>query len=326
MTLAGMRVAKSTHRAGLAVKPKIKVKHVLTGAELSASDLLALIDHAALLKAERAQRIARSTLRGQVMALMFEKPSLRTKFSFTLAMQELGGSVIETHQTHRKSETPEDTARVLAGYVHVIVNRTFSQDVLTRMASVSKAPVINALSDSHHPCQAFGDLLTLKEAFGDLQGLQVAYIGDGNNVLHSLLLLMPCLGVTLRYACPIGYGPDPAVLHRAGIRARAHGGKIIRCSSPQQAAEAAHALYTDVWSSMGFEQEAAERARAFAGFQLNEELYSLADPEAVIMHCMPMVRGEEITDAMADHPNAVLFQQSENRLHAQKALLEMVLG
>lgn len=327
MTLASLRTTKYALPMALAVKPKLnKVKHLLTGSELSPTDLSALLDHAALLKAERNQKIMRSTLRGQVMALLFEKPSLRTKFSFTIAMQELGGMVVESHQAQRKSETPEDTAQVLSGYCHAIVNRTYSQDNLTRMAAVARIPVINALTDSHHPCQVFSDLLTLKECFGDLKGLNVTYIGDGNNILHSLLTLMPALGMTVRYACPPGFQPDPTIVHRASLRAKQHGGKAVRCATPTEAAKGTQALYTDVWTSMGFEDEDEVRLKAFKGYQVNEEIYSHADTDAVIMHCMPMVRGLEISEAMADHPQAVLFQQSENRLHVQKALLEMMLG
>lgn len=305
-------------------KPSVKPRHLLTGAELSRPEINLLLEHARLLKNERRARIVRQSMRGCSMALLLEKPSLRTKFSFSVAMQELGGLVVESLAGQRKSETPEDTARVLSGYCHVLVVRTFSQANLERMAKVSAVPVINALSDEHHPCQILADLLTLKERFGELRGLKVAYIGDGNNILHSLLLLLPFMGIDLHFACPEGYQPDPSILFAAHERAAAGGGGILSFSDPKAAVAGVNAIYTDVWTSMGFESGAENRESSFEGYQLNENLYSLADRDAVVMHCMPMVRNKEISDSMADHPNAVLFSQSENRLHVQKALLDLL--
>lgn len=302
-----------------------KPQHFLTGCEFDKEELAQLLDEAERLRLERRMRKFVQPLAGQTLALLFEKPSLRTRVSFTVAAQELGASVIELNGASLKKEEPEDTIRVLGGYCDALMVRTFAHDVLERMTKVSKIPVINGLSDLHHPCQALADLLTLTQEFGELQGLKLAYIGDGNNVLHSILLLAPFLGVELRYSCPAGYGPDAGVL--AAAKARCEDENLIQaCASPIQAVEGANALYTDVWTSMGFEAETAKREEAFAGYQVNEELYSHAAPGAIVMHCLPMVRGKEITDEMADHSHSRLFQQSENRLHVQKALLRRLMN
>jgi ornithine carbamoyltransferase len=301
-------------------------RHVLTGEELSRLELKSVIDFASTLKKQRLEGRARVWLPGRQLALVFEKPSLRTRVSFTVAMQDLGGFAIDIPSSQRKSEEPEDTARVLAGYCHGLMVRTFSQKILDRMARVSPVPVINGLSDEHHPCQALADLQTLQENFGELKGLKLAYIGDGNNVLNSLLLLAPALGVEVRYACPKGYKPAPKIVFRAQERAKTHGGAVVDCESPQDAARGAHALYTDVWTSMGFETENEARLQAFKGFKIDEALYELADPDAVVMHCLPMNRDVEISGTLADSPHSVIFQQSENRLHAQKSLLVGLLA
>ncbi len=301
-------------------------RHILTGEELSQIELKSVLDFAVTLKKQRHEGRSRVWLPGRQLALVFEKPSLRTRVSFTVAMQDLGGFAIDIPSSHRKSEEPEDTARVLAGYCHGIMVRTFSQKSLERMARVSPVPVINGLSDDHHPCQALADLQTLLETFGDLRGLKLAYIGDGNNVLNSLLLMAPLLGVEVRYACPEGYKPAQQVLFRAQERAKAHGGSVVECSTPQEAAEGAHALYTDVWTSMGFEAENEARMKAFNSYKVDEELHALADPDAVVMHCLPMNRDVEISGKLADSAHSVIFQQSENRLHAQKSLLVGLLA
>jgi ornithine carbamoyltransferase len=300
---------------------RLETKHLLTGEELAPGEILGVLDFAEQLRQERKEGRLRTDLAGQSLALLFEKPSLRTRVSFTVAMQELGGQVVECLSTSRKQEEPEDVARVLAGYCHGIMVRTFEQKVLERMASKSPVPVINGLSDSHHPCQILADLLTLKQHYGSLQGVELAYVGDGNNILQSLLLLAPLVGVKLRYACPQGFEPNAFVVKKAKKRAKEGGGSIAGFSDPVQAVKGANAVYTDVWASMGFETEKEDRERHFQGFQLNEELYAHAAPGALVMHCMPMERGKEISEGMADHASAVLFRQSENRLHAQKAVL-----
>jgi ornithine carbamoyltransferase len=215
---------------------------------------------------------------------------------------------------------------VLAGYCHAVMLRTHKHKDLERMAAVSPVPIINGLSETHHPCQALADLLTLKQYFNSLAGVNVAYVGDGNNMLHSLMLLLPLAGVSLRYACPAGYEPNAFIVRRAEKRAKECGATITACESPLEAAKGANALYTDVWTSMGFETEETEREKAFHGYQLSEELLRAAAPNAVIMHCMPMARGKEIADNMVEHAASVIFRQSENRLHVQKALLLGLLG
>jgi ornithine carbamoyltransferase len=200
--------------------------------------------------------------------------------------------------------------------------RTFEHSTLERMVKHASIPVINGLSDLHHPCQALADILTLKQKFGSLQGLKLSYIGDGNNVLHSLLLMAPFLGIDLHYACPAGYEPDKEILKRAQSRAVLGGAKIRKFATPEDAVMGTHAIYTDVWTSMGFEEENAVRLKAFKGYQLNMALFDLALPQAIAMHCLPMIKGQEITEEVAEHPRSALFQQAENRLHAQKALLE----
>lgn len=292
-------------------------RHFLTGEELSQKELLGLIDTAIELKKARRQK----TLIDQTIALVFEKPSLRTRVSFTVGVQELGGNVIEIASAQKKKETPEDSLRVLQGYVQGVMVRTFEHENLERMVSVSQIPVINGLSDLHHPCQVLADLQTLSENFGQLKGLKLAYIGDGNNMLHSLLLLLPFLGVDVHFACPKGFQPDAQVMKRAENRAKIGGGAIRAFSTPEEAVKNVNAIYTDVWTSMGFEAETKKREKAFKGYQVNAKLYKLAAKGAIIMHCMPVDEGKEITREMMEHKNSVLFQQSENRLHAQKALM-----
>ena len=305
---------------------EIKTFHFLTGEELSRDELLGLVSYATDLKEIRDQGNGNGPrFPDKHLAMIFEKPSLRTRVSFSIAMSELGGSVVESQTSTSKREEPEDLARVLSGYVDAIMLRTHGHYALERMAKASKIPVINGLSDKHHPCQAMADIMTLKRHFKKLQGLKLAYVGDGNNVLHSLLLIAPFLGIHLSYACPEGYEPDAMILRRAHGRAFEGGGSISGFVEPARAVRDAHAVYTDVWTSMGFEGHEGAREKAFEGYQLNEKLYSLASQGALVMHCLPMLRGKEISSAMADHPCSALFQQSENRLHVQKALLAALL-
>lgn len=299
---------------------QFKSMHFLTGEELTQSELLALIHGADQLRQHRGEAVT-NYLAGKTMALMFDKPSLRTRVSFTVGITELGGSVMELLGSQKKSEEPEDSIRVLQGMIHGLMIRTFAHEHIERMTKHATIPIINGLSDSHHPCQAIADLLTMYQRFGRLEGLKLCYVGDGNNVLHSLLLLAPYVGVDVHYACPEGYQPDENILQRARLRAMKTGAKIRKFKTPQLAARGAHVLYTDVWTSMGFEKENEERLKAFAGYQINRELFNLADRHAIIMHCLPMVREQEITSEMVEHPQSAIFQQSENRLHAQKALM-----
>ena len=298
---------------------QFKSKHFLTGEELSQKELLQLLDTAEALRLTRGSE--QKLLSNKTLALIFDKPSLRTRLSFTVGISELGGKVIELQGAQKKNEDPEDAIRVLQGMVHGVMIRTFEHSYLERMISHATIPVINGLSDSHHPCQAIADILTLKQKFGELRGLKLAYIGDGNNILHSLLLMAPYVGIDVHYACPEGYQPDPEILGRAHLRAHLGGAKIKSFQTPQQAVESVHAVYTDVWTSMGFEKENEARLKAFAAYQINSELFSRASKRAIVMHCLPMIKGQEITREMAEHEQSALFQQAENRLHAQKALL-----
>ncbi len=304
---------------------QFKANHFLTGEELSQQELIALIEEAHSLRLCRDLRgsslPSSEVLKGKTVALIFEKPSLRTRVSFTVGVQELGGNIIELTSAQRKSEEPEDTIRVLQGMVHGVMLRTFEHETLERMVSKATIPVINGLSDSHHPCQAIADLLTLRQRFGQLKRLTLTYVGDGNNVLHSLLLMAPYVGVNVHYACPAGYQPDAQILERAKARAIQGGALIKSFSNASEAAKGAHALYTDVWTSMGQESENAERVKAFTGYQINAALLNVADPQCIIMHCLPMIKEQEITAEMVEHARSAIFQQAENRLHAQKALM-----
>jgi ornithine carbamoyltransferase len=302
-----------------------KLRHFLTGEEFSSSEIQALLNEADRMKKNRG-KISSKPLAGQTIALIFEKPSLRTRVSFTVGVQELGGNVIELLGSQKKSEDPEDSIRVLQGMVHGVMLRTFEHSTLERMVSKATIPIINGLSDSHHPCQALADLLTMRQRLGRLRGTTLCYIGDGNNVLHSLLLLAPVAGVNVHYACPQGYQPDAAILARAQKRAKAEGATIASFDNPEDAAIGAHALYTDVWTSMGQEEENAARLKAFEGYQINRKLLDLAADDAIILHCLPMIKGQEITEEMVEHPRSALFQQAENRLHAQKALLKRLMN
>jgi ornithine carbamoyltransferase len=271
-------------------------------------------------------------LGGKVLGLIFSKASTRTRVSFTVAMARLGGQTIDllpiVTQVGR-GEPVADTARVLSRYCDALAIRTFAQADLEAYAHWATIPVINALTDLEHPCQALADFLTLQEAFGsssaELAGLTLAYVGDGNNVAHSLMICGALLGVNVRIGCPEGFAPDPAMLARARAMAE-HGAQVTVVHEPLEAVRGAHALYTDVWASMGQEEEQAERERAFAGWCLDEALLSEADPRAIVLHCLPAHRGEEISAGVIEGSASRVFDQAENRLHAQQALLATLLG
>ena len=301
---------------------------LLSSADLTPEQTLALLELAADLKAAR----RRIDLGGKVLGLIFSKASTRTRVSFTVAMARLGGQTIDllpiVTQVGR-GEPVADTARVLSRYCDVLAIRTFAQADLEAYAHWATIPVINALTDLEHPCQALADFLTLQEAFGsspaELAGLSLAYVGDGNNVAHSLMLCGALLGVNVRIGCPEGFAPDPAVLERARALA-VQGAQITVVHDPLEAVRGAQALYTDVWASMGQEEEQAERERAFAGWCLDEALLSEADPRAIVLHCLPAHRGEEISAGVIEGSASRVFDQAENRLHAQQALLATLLG
>lgn len=299
-------------------------KNFLTGHEVNPESLSKLLALAEVLKSERQAGIQREDLKGKTLAMLFDKPSLRTRMSFHIAMTELGGNVIEAPANLRKHEEPEDLAGVMSGYVHGIMIRTHGHDSLERFVGRCQVPVINGLTDEHHPCQALADILTMKQVYGETEGLKLAYVGDGNNVLHSLMVLAPLAGIDVHFASPAGYKPDGKLLERCNLR-KGLKASVKSFATPADAVKGAHAIYTDVWTSMGFESENEERIRAFEGYQVNSQLYKLAAADSILMHCMPMVRGQEITSEMADHKRSLIYQQAENRLHVQKALLYELL-
>lgn len=291
--------------------------------DLTADQLSALLNLTKQVKESR-QRFA-SALKGRYVSLLFEKPSLRTRFTFELAIKQLGGDCVTQIGPVAGREPLKDVARNLARWVDAIVARTYLQDTIDGLAEWSGLPVVNALSDLYHPCQAFADMFTLKEHFGKLRGLKLAYVGDGNNVAHSLLLCASRLGISCSVATPTGYQPKPEIVEQATGFAAETGATITLTNDPNQAVASADAVYTDVWASMGQEDEADERKRIFAPYQLNEALMENASPGAKVMHCLPAKRGLEITDGVVESANSVIFDQAENRLHVQKALLLTLL-
>jgi len=288
----------------------------------------ALFDRAAQLKAERG-KVRHDSLAGMTVALLFEKPSTRTRVSFQVAAFELGGHSIEmsaaTSQLGRGEPIP-DTARILSGYCHAIVVRTFGQDRVAEFARSATIPVVNGLSDQHHPCQVATDLFTVREHFGTIDGLRYAWIGDGNNMAQSWIEAAGMFGLDLVLACPDGFAPDPAMVAAARDAQRRLGrGSIVLTTDPHQAATGAHVLSTDVWASMGQEDEAARRRAAFAGYCVDAALVSRAAANAIVLHCLPAHRGEEITADVLDGPRSLAWVQAENRLHVGKVLLEHVV-
>jgi ornithine carbamoyltransferase len=300
---------------------------LLTGMEWGPAQVRELFHLAADIKA-RPDRY-RAALAGRFLALIFEKPSLRTRVTFEVGIASLGGaSVFLDHTSMRLGhrESIRDVAKNLERWVQGIVARTFSQESLDQLATHGRIPVVNALSDRFHPCQALSDFFTLEERFTTLRGLKFAYVGDGNNVCHSLLTIGARAGAHIRVATPAGFEPDPAVVSEAKRVARETRGKIEILQSPEEAVADAQAIYTDVWASMGQEEEVAAREIAFAGYQVNEALVSLAAPDAVFLHCLPAHRGSEVTEGVIDSPRSIVFDQAENRLHVQKAILLTLLN
>ncbi len=303
----------------------MKGKDLLSISDLNGEDILSLISDAIDVKA----RGWLSLLDRKILALVFEKPSLRTRVSFEVAMRELGGQAIYLSPAEvglGKRESVADVARVLSRYADAIAARTFSHRTLEVLAGNAAVPVINALSDLEHPCQALADLLTIYEQKGELAGLTLAYIGDGNNVAHSLLLAAALTGINFCIASPDGYAVRTEILQAAREYAAVSGAEIICVKEPQLAVSGADIVYTDVWTSMGQEAEAEERRRVFAGYQVNIGLLSLAREDAILMHPLPAHRGDEVDEDILDGPQSVVFDQAENRKHLQKALLAQMLG
>jgi ornithine carbamoyltransferase len=296
------------------------VEHLLTIDALPAVRVHDLLAVAAHLKRRRAAGLPECSLAGKTLAMVFEKPSLRTRMSFEVAMGELGGKAIYIRGEEigiGKREAIQDIAAVLGRYVQGIMGRVYQHDTVQGFARWSGVPVVNGLCDRHHPCQALGDLLTISEHCGRVDGLRIVFIGDGNNVARSLAQACQLVGSQFVLACPAGYGFSPQERQALGAE---------EIHDPAQAAIGADVLYSDVWTSMGQEAEAAQRRTAFAGFQINAALAAKAGKRVRIMHCLPAHRGEEISDDGMDHPDSVVYDQAENRLHAQKAVLRLLMG
>jgi ornithine carbamoyltransferase len=291
--------------------------------DLSVEQISAVLELTHNVKQSR-QRFA-SSLKGRYVTLLFEKPSLRTRMTFELAIKQLGGDCIAQTGVIGDREPLKDVARNVARWTDAIVARTFKQETIDELARWSGIPVINALSDLYHPCQALADLFTLKEHFERLRGLKLAYVGDGNNVAHSLLLSCARLGVHCSVATPKGYEPKAEIVAKAREFGAISGAQIEITNDPIQAVRTAHAVYTDVWTSMGQESEAADRNQVFATFQVNDKLLQAARKDILFMHCLPAKRGFEVTDDVIESPQSVVFDQAENRLHVQKALLLTLL-
>jgi len=294
-------------------------RHVLSDLDLSVEALTHLLDLAGQIKRTPAR--FGKTLSGRYLSLLFEKPSLRTRLTFELAIKQLGGDSVNYAGPIGEREPIKDVARNLERWTQCIVARVFAQSTIEELAQWSHVPVINALSDRYHPCQILADMLTLRERFGRLDGIRLAFVGDGNNVANSLMLTAGRLGVHVAIATPQAYQPDAGIVAQAAAL-----GSITVTHDPAAALAGADAVYTDVWTSMGQEEESAERQRLFAPYQVNSGLLALAKPDAIFMHCLPAKRGEEVTDEVMECPRSAVFDQAENRLHAQKALLAMLLG
>ncbi|MGB5133836.1 MAG: ornithine carbamoyltransferase [Prochlorococcaceae cyanobacterium] len=304
---------------------ELRGRDLLSSADLTAEESEALLCLAGDLKHGR----RRVDLGGKVLGLIFLKASTRTRVSFSVAMARLGGQVIDLNPSVTqvgRGEPIADTARVLSRYVDALAIRTFAQAEVNDYAHWASIPVINALTDLEHPCQALADYLTVQEVFGDLRGLTLSYVGDGNNVAHSLMLCGALLGVNVRVGCPRDFAPDAAILERSRALAAERGSAVEVLHDPVAAVRGAHALYTDVWASMGQEEEKEARQQAFAGWCLDEELLAEADPRAIVLHCLPAYRGLEISAGVMEGSASRVFDQAENRLHAQQALLAALLG
>jgi ornithine carbamoyltransferase len=289
-------------------------------------ELSCLLELASAMKARPAD--FRGTLVSKQIVLFFEKPSLRTRLTFEAGMNSLGGTSFFVDQTQSRlgaREPLSDIAHNLERWVDGVVLRTFAHETVTGMAAHASIPVINALSDVEHPCQAMADMMTLQEHFGDLKNVHLAYVGDGNNVAHSLMLAAASLGASISVGTPKGYEPNPAIVNSACELARLNGSKIVITNDAAEAVTGADAVYTDVWASMGQESEAAARHQIFVPFQVNRKLFSHAAKHAVFMHCLPAHRGDEVAAQVIDSPRSVVFDQAENRLHIQKAILVLLL-
>ncbi len=305
------------------------MKHFIVETDFTPEEIQHILDVAVQLKAEWKQGGNRPILQGKTLAMVFQKPSLRTRVSFEMAMHQLGGYAFYLSPDEiglGKRESVADVARVLSRYVDCIMARVFDHQHVEELAAYSRVPVINGLSDYNHPCQAMADLLTVMEKKGRLKGLTLAFVGDGNNVATSLAFATAQVGMNFAIATPPGYELPQAVVEKAQAIARRTGSRIVTTHDPAEAVRGADVIYTDVWTSMGQEKEREQRLKVFPPYQVNAALVALAKPDVIVEHCLPAHRGEEITDEVADGPHSVLFDQAENRMHAQKAILAILLA
>ncbi len=301
------------------------LSHLLSLADLSYAEIIAVLDCASHLKEKRARGKFSEELKSKTLAMLFEKSSTRTRISFEVAMTEIGGHAIYLNYRDMqlgRGESVADTAKVMSRYVHAIMARVYKHETLIELSNNSTVPVINGLSDLEHPCQLLADLLTIREYKGKFKGLDFAWIGDGNNVCNSAILASALTGMNITIACPSGYEPDTKII----ARAKELGGKVKIISDPYEAAKNADIISTDVWVSMGDEEEYDMRLRDFAPYQINSKLLEQAKHDVIVLHCLPAHRGEEITAEVVDGPNSAVFDQAENRLHVQKALLLRLLS
>jgi ornithine carbamoyltransferase len=304
--------------------PRIAATDFTRDLDISQDELLALLELTHQLKSSPSR--FRSALAGKYITLLFEKPSLRTRFTFELAAKQLGGDAVLSVGPIGDREPLKDVARNLDRWTNAIVARVFSQKTIDDLAHWSSVPVINALSDRFHPCQALADVFTMQERFGDVRGLKMAFVGDGNNVANSLMLASLRLGMNFSIATPAGYEPDAEIVSQAEALAAVAGGELVVTNDAREAVRGAHAVYTDVWASMGQEHQKEQRLADFAPYQVNTALFDHAAPEAIFLHCLPAKRGEEVHDDVVESSQSAVFDQAENRLHVQKALLLMLLS
>lgn len=307
----------------------IEVKDLLSIHDLSTKEINDILDLAKTLKKQLKNGEQHHLLKGKTLGMIFQKASTRTRVSFEVGMWQLGGAALFLNANDMqigRGEPVKDTARVLSRYLDGIMIRTYSHDEVIELAEYASIPVINALTDLMHPCQALTDIFTVLEHKGTLQGLKMAYIGDGNNMVNSLLQACVKVGMDISIATPKGYEPDAAIVAEASIVAAGTGSKIVICEDPFVAAENADVFYTDVWASMGKEIEQEDRREVFVNYQVNKELLAVAKKDAIVLHCLPAHRGEEITEDVFESEQSVVFDQAENRLHVQKAIMVLLMG
>ena len=305
------------------------MKDFLAISDLSSAEVQDLLDVAIRLKKEYFEKGNPPLFKGKVLGMIFQKPSLRTRVSFDMAMRHMGGDALYLSPNEiglGQRESIADVARVLSGYVQALMARVFAHEHVLELAKWSSVPVVNALSDYNHPCQGMGDALTIQEKFGKAKGLNVTFVGDGNNVAVSLMHVSAKLGWNFTLASPEGYDLNPKAVEVAKDIAKETGSKLNFIRDPHQAVKGAHVIYTDTWTSMGQEEETAKREKVFPPYQVNAKLVSEADKDVIVMHCLPAHRNHELTDEVADGPHSVIFPQAHNRLHAQKAILARLFG